>query len=120
MERYIHSLRGLMYQFGVEFVVRPKITIAEFKELLKEGKSLRDVIPDGIDVCGQTRTNLWPLMADSGIRYRVTDHDERALYSGETLNHLLNDLVHAAECGCKGCNGRISDRREYYKGRCEA
>ena len=131
MERYIYSLRGLFCTFGVRFFFKPPFPRKDYEELKAAGHDISEIIRklkesgkiwrgEGIEVCALSREDRWPAMADHNVRYIVTGHDEHALRNGEDIHDLLNDLVHAAECGCKGCSDRMNRRREHYQKRCEA
>lgn len=116
-QRWISSLSGMLRDFGVVFIRRPNFAPGEVLQILRKEKPKPEwFLTDGIRVGAETREGRMPLL-DSGVMYKVTVHDERALFRGETLNQMLGDFVHAAECGCSGCYKRVFERWEAYQAR---
>jgi hypothetical protein len=126
-EGLIFSFGRLMQQFGIQYVVKlfPR---AESNELRARGMSLPEILDElrvcgkwppasipGIRVTASAREGQPTRLSDSGVEYIVTDHDPKALLPGETLMAILKDLIHAAECGCMGCQYRVDSRLRHYR-----
>jgi hypothetical protein len=111
-ERWIHSLRSLLRNFGLTFELKRKLSLEEALRLRKQGKPIP--FQEGIKVAASSRNTQLPL-TDSEVVYVVTKCDRRALKKGETIGDVLYDLCHAASCGCAGCWERIFARWKKYQ-----
>jgi len=100
--RWIKSLAALLRAFGFTFEAKGHV------ERLPLMISTKDLVG------GYSRPNRVPRV-DEGMVYRVTGHDDRAIPGGESVGRILDDLTHAAECGCKGCYSRIYSQWRSYQ-----